>query len=159
MDPAAAPAGLDLWPYLDPFLSYVFIPALIPLIAWFVNKTAKWLGVEMDDRQRAAVLATVERGAGAMLRKHAQDLRGRLTIPLSHPAVAEAAEYVQRRVPDTLKKMKLSGEDIRDLISTHIASRLDIELPPSKPMTEQEILHELKDLLQQFVELQTPKGV
>jgi hypothetical protein len=60
----------------------------------------------------------------AMLRKYGGALQREPTVTASTPAVIEAADYVERRLPDSIKKLDMDSAGVRDLMATRINAGL-----------------------------------
>lgn len=152
MDPAAAPAGLDLFTPLQPYLAEIISLVIGSLMLAGLRLLQKHLGIQASAEHQQAILAAVERATGAALRRYGPELQRITTIESDNPAVIEAAEYVKTQLPKRLKQMGMGEKEVRAFVAKELESRLDIELPPPAEMTDDEIkrkLVELLDLLQQ----------
>lgn len=144
---------------LEPYIVELVGGILSLVTLTLVGIAARHLGIQVSADHRDAIQAAVRRAAGAAAFRYGPQLREAMTIGLDDPAVIEAADYVQRRLPDKLKKLKLSPEDVRDLVTTEIANRMGAEpIPPPVQMSEAEAMRRVAELLEQILQLRKAKS-
>lgn len=129
---AAAFAGDDqsgttisLVPVLNEVLEYIVV-VVVAVIGWVVSRLTgylrKWLGIRVDDSQRAVVMGAVERGvnyAADRLRETMANNKN-LNVNCRSLLIATAVKYVQARVPDALNHFKLTPSDIGQMVAAKL---------------------------------------
>lgn len=112
---------VDLTPLLQ--LAITFAVALLSALgAWAIKRVGDRLGLEADDKRRAYLNEALEKGlvfaaergvaAGADLKRI--DVRDRM--------VTAAIEYVLPKVPDALQKLKITPDDLRQMLEARLVS-------------------------------------
>lgn len=124
--------SVSLVPLFNEILEYVAV-IIVGFIAWGFGRVAvylrRWLGIRVDDSQRAVVMGAVERGvnyAANIARQRAANDKI-LTINTRSVLIAEALKYVQNRVPDALKHFNLSPNDIADMVTAKIEEQNTVD--------------------------------
>lgn len=129
---AAAFAGDDqsgttisLVPVLNGVLEYIVV-VVVAVIGWVVSRLTgylrKWLGIRVDDSQRAVVMGAVERGvnyAADRLRTTMANNKN-LNVNCRSLLIATAVKYVQARVPDALNHFKLTPDDVGQMVAAKL---------------------------------------
>ena len=145
---AAAFAGDDqsgttisLVPVLNEVLEYIVV-VIIAVIGWGFSRLAgylrKWLGIRVDDSQRAVVMGAVERGvnyAADCLRKTMAENKN-LNVDCRSQLIATAIKYVQARVPDALNHFKLTPQDVGDMVAAKLEEFGTIDKMATTPVSE-----------------------
>lgn len=149
--------SVSLFAAFEPLIREVIFGVLTLVLMGALELARRHLGLKVSQENKQVILAASQRAATAILSRYGPALRD-LTTPDS-PAVQEAARYVQDQLPKRLKQMGMDGAAVQRLILAEIESRLGTDIPEPRAMTEQEILHEMKDLYDKLVELKAPKGV
>lgn len=162
MDPAAAPAGLDLYQLLYSIFGPILQEVIVGILMAFVIGPVIALGVRHNVIQRDAinldtVNLAVHRGVGALMYKHGERLRSAMTFEVHDPAIEEAAKYLETQIPKKLKQMGIGPEQVRNLVVTELANRLGTETAPA-PVTEADVLRRVADSLEQLVQLRKVKS-
>lgn len=116
---------ISLVPIVNEALEYIVV-IVIAIIGWGVNRVTgylrKWLGIRVDDSQRAVVMGAIERGVNyatdALREKIASNEY--LTLDCRTLLIASAIGYVQKRVPDALRHFKLTPADVGDMVAAKL---------------------------------------
>ena len=120
------PAVIDLTPltgYLFEAIGLVLLAltslAVAYLSAWIKRKS----GIELDNNARNTIERAIHGGISfAMEKLRDQDL-GRVEV--RNQAIADAANYVIERVPDSLKRFGLAPQDVATIVTSRVGSYLD----------------------------------
>lgn len=151
MDPSAAPATLDLFVLLEPYIREAITLLVTSVIGAALLLLKQYTGIQVRAEHRDAITAAINRKAQAVLREHGPELRRSLAIDVDNPAVAEVTEYIQAQLPKRLKAMGMSAENVRNMAAAEIAKALGVEdLPPPPELTEEEIKKRMIELLEQL---------
>ena len=116
---------ISLAPLFNELLEYIVV-IVVAVIGWGFSRLAgylrKWLGIRVDDSQRAVVMGAVERGvnyaADQLRQKMAES--NKLSIDFRSLLIATAVKYVQARVPDALIHFKLTPKDVGDMVAAKL---------------------------------------
>jgi len=124
---------VDLSPLLLQLLSVVGV-AVLAIAGWAVKKVADKFGLENDAKIREYLLSAVERGVEFGKHKAEEKLGDAnwAKIDVKNELVASAAGYVLKKVPDALKKFKLTEDDVKDLILSKLGASNE-ETAATKP--------------------------
>lgn len=112
--------AINLAPLLNVAIQIVALVALgfVPVL---VTKAASWLHIQNQSALLQRVVDIVDRGIN-----YAQNIAttraATVSIGVSNPLVADAANYVIAKAPDALKALKMD--------STHVADLVLARLPP-----------------------------
>jgi len=118
---------------IDIVVNYVLMPVLVTIVtaavSWAAVQYNKWTGqqIEAKDREalQSALLNGIRLGLQAVLRQHPSADPARLTVEQQAIATTVAAGYVQRSVPDAVKRFGLSPTRIRDLAEPKLPLPID----------------------------------
>lgn len=129
--PVVAYAGdtvLSLAPVTNYLIEYAVVAA-VGVAGWALSRVTnglrKWLGIRIDDSQRAVVMGAVERGANYaadVLREHIR-VKGLAAVDVRSELIKAGISYVQNRVPDALAHFKLSPTDVGDMIAAQLQNK------------------------------------
>ncbi len=111
---------LDLRPAL-PALFALAVAVLTAVVPFVVPLLRRVLGWHLTMAQGAIVEAAVKRGAGVAAQFLAANTGVFDMIPVHNAAVASGAEYVLRRLPDTLKALELTPDHVQEMVGAELA--------------------------------------
>jgi len=98
---------------------------LLALGAWVATKVAQTFGLENDDKIRGyldkAVVNAIEFGE----KKAREEVKKAdwAKIETKNAMVAHAAGYVLSKVPDAVKRFKLTEDDVKDLVTARLGEK------------------------------------
>ncbi len=121
------------WAVVEPFIMPLVSAIVAGLLAWLSTEVKRFLGIKIEAQHREALHSAVMSGVAAALTrmsKSAQDAR----IEIKADVVRDAILWAERSVPDAIKALGVTPEDIANLA----AAKLSIlaEAPsaiPTKP--------------------------
>ena len=124
----AADTTLSLAPITNTLIDYAAV-AVAGIIGWAVtritNGLRNFVGIKIDDAQRAVVMGAVERGVNYAfdnLREHIR-VKGATTIDVRSLLIKTGLSYVQARVPDALAHFKLRPVDVADMLAAKLQEK------------------------------------
>lgn len=150
MDGASASASLDIYALIEPYVQELVGLLVVTATATVLAFLKQHLGVKVREENQQAILAAAERASRAALWRYRPELRRMMRVDIDHPAVREAAGYLEAQIPKRLKKMGMGAADVRSFVAKEIESRLEMEVPEPPKMTEDEIKRRLTSLLEQL---------
>lgn len=153
MDPSAAPATLDVFALLEPYIREFVTLLVTSVMGAGLLLLKQYTGIQVRAEHRDAITAAINRKAQATLRRYGEDLRGSLTVTVSHPAVAEVAEYIETQLPKRMKQIGMDADAVRNMAATELERILGTELPLPREMTEEEVKKQMIVLMEQLVQL------
>lgn len=120
-----------------PLASYALelLAVVITVFAsWALTKLGQRFGVDIDERLDARLDAAIERGlAYGMEKIKSKDLD--LTIDTKNEFVEEAANYVIKGMPKTIRKFGLTKERVREMVESRLAG--NVKKPTEVPQVAQ----------------------
>jgi len=110
---------IDLTPLLDVGIE-ILAGALLAVATWAVTRFARKIGIDIDDKTRAYLRDAIAGGIDYAIKaaKAAGKDIGRVEV--RNALVADAARYVLAQVPDGVRRLKLSRENVENLIRRHL---------------------------------------
>jgi hypothetical protein len=121
MDPTADPTLIQI---IAPWIETAFQGIVGLALALGLELARRHLGMAETQVSQDAVNKAAASMTEAMLRKYGGALQREPTVTASTPAVIEAADYVERRLPDSIKKLDMDSAGVRDLMATRINAGL-----------------------------------
>lgn len=110
-----APAHADTGGLLDairPALADIAVAVIAAAVAWAAQRFQAWTGIQIEARHREALQSALANGARTMIENG------------SEADFLRAIDYVERSVPDALRKLKVNGRDrIRELLKPHAVAQ------------------------------------
>lgn len=116
---------ISLVPIVNEALEYIVV-IVIAIIGWGVSRVTgylrKWLGIRVDDSQRAVVMGAVERGVNYATDAVREMIANSdyLTVDCRTLLITTAIRYVQKRIPDALRHFKLTPDDVGDMVAAKL---------------------------------------
>ena len=108
-----------------PFVLEMLAGVVLILAAWALKRFATKMGVESDEKVRKYLIDTIQAGVAYGKNKVEEELGDTdvTKADVKNVMLAHAASYVMTRVPDAVKKFKLTEQDIRDLVLAHLEEK------------------------------------
>lgn len=121
MDPTVATEVIEFGPTLSVILQGL-AGVLLAVGTWAVKLLADKLGLEKDDKVRQYLNDAIKNGVEFGKKKAKEELSDAdwTRIETKNVLLAHAAGYVLSKVPDAVKRFKLTEDDIKDLIYSRI---------------------------------------
>jgi len=90
--------------------------------SWALYKVQQKFGLENEDKIREVVMGAIERGVTYGKHKAEEELKDAdwAKVETKNALVAHAASYVLTKVPDAVKKFKLSEDQVKELVLTKL---------------------------------------
>ena len=108
---------IDLSPILTILLQSL-AGAVMAVAGWALHKVQQKFSLENEGKIREVVMAAVARGITYGKNKAQEELNNAdwAKIETKNAMVAHASNYVLSKVPDAVKKFKLTEDQVRDLV-------------------------------------------
>jgi len=110
---------IDLTPLLDVGLQ-ILAGILLAVGTWAVSKIAKKVGIEVDDAARAYVREAIQGGIDYAVKAAKAAGKDVTKIEVKNELVADAVNYVLAQVPDGIRKLNLTQENVENLVRRHL---------------------------------------
>lgn len=122
-------ALIDLGPLLTVLLQALG-GVVLAVAGWAVWKVQQKFGLENEEKLRNTVMEVVERGVTYGKNKANEELNDAdwTKIETKNALVGHAANYVLTKVPDAVKKFKLTEDEVKDLV----LAKLEVPEAPVK---------------------------
>lgn len=145
--PLPSATTFDFGPWAMAILDFV-APTLIGVVGllgvWILKRLAAWLGLKIDDSQRAAVEQALLHAVNFALEKVGDRAKGGIPIDLKHDAIVTAAAYAQRSIPGALKHFNIDDRRLAEMVESRLEGVLveDGSRTVSEPVTAASITRE-----------------
>ena len=111
--------------FMQEFMSTVFMPALLAMIAFAIRSAVQILkskaGVEIDAEMSRSLHAAIERYVRSKAAQYLKDMGSDLGTNLIRDEIADgAARYIEKMNPDAMERFDLDAAKIDALIKPHI---------------------------------------
>lgn len=117
-------AGISFAPMFENYILPVVGTAISGLIMWGIQKAAKLVNIQIDDRQRDLIHSVVDRGISAGRLWANTAMTGRLDIATQSAIARTAAGYANDRIPGALKHFKLTPQELEAIVQARMAELL-----------------------------------
>lgn len=113
---------LDLTQFA-PFVLEILAGVLLGVLIWAGKKLANKLGVDADNEIRQYFTQAIQSSIafGKEKAKEKLDSTDWSSVEVKNETLAKATEYLNKHVPDAIKKFKLSEEEVKELVLARLA--------------------------------------
>lgn len=133
---AASPSTTVSLDWLVNLAFEMLVPALVTAVSavfgWLGARLAKLAGVNIDRVRQVALQDAIGRalqGAAERLRRAIDPVE----VDVRSVLVAEAARYIERTMPDTLKHFNIDSDLLTDLVDQRLNLMLEVSATKPKP--------------------------
>lgn len=108
-----------------PYIIEIMAGIIFGLLLWLIKRYITKLGIEADEKVREYLMEAINASIVYGKNKAIEELGTEdvAEIDNRNSTIAYAVKYVITRVPDAIKKFKLSEEDIRDLVLARLEEK------------------------------------
>ena len=107
-------------------LAAALVSALVGVLLTYVNK---WIGLSVDDKNRAALASAAQTAAGNVLASIEGDLSQK-SFTINNAVVRDAVRWVERSAPGAIAHFGLSPDDLAQLVLGKIGA-LQAQMTPA----------------------------
>lgn len=132
---AEATTAVDFGPAATAIIEWLapMIAALVVAFgSWVASKLASLLGLKITAMQRATIDHGLDRGIGYAISRLSDRAAGGIPVKFKNEAVAMAADYAMRAIPDALKYFRKGRSELDDMIESRLEGLL---VDPDNPTT------------------------
>jgi hypothetical protein len=114
---------VDFQPTIDLVVNLLCAGILVPLVSFAITKLLAKLHIDKESALGQKILAAAENGAALAVAKVETATKGKVSVSVKDARVAEALAYVQRSVPDTLTKLGVTEDHLRDIVTAKLEQK------------------------------------
>lgn len=119
-----------LWDGLVPYIVAAIGAVIAGLGTWAVALLQRMTGIKASDAARERIQSAAMTGVNLGLAKVGDKL-GDFTVDVKSEVLAEAAQWVQRSVPDSLKRLGITEDDVRQLVESKLPVAVAVAASPA----------------------------
>jgi len=125
---------IDFGPVISVGLE-LLIGALLGVATWAVTRLGKRFGIEIDEGTRDYVRQAIDGGVIYAFRKVVPNVGPNnqpiVTTQVRNKLLAEAVSYVLTQVPDGLRRLNMTRENVEKLVTRALPTPADSDAPAS----------------------------
>lgn len=108
-----------LFGVVSPYIVELVSVAVTALLAWVSTMATRLMGVQLDAKAREALHSAAMTGVNAAISKLGVMASG-FTIDVKQQIIVEAIRWVEKSVPDALKRLKVGPEEIAKIVASKL---------------------------------------
>lgn len=116
---------LSIFNNIIPYILEIMAGIIFGLLLWLIKRYIIKLGIEADEKVREYLMEAIHASVIYGKNKAIEELGTEdvVEIDVRNCIIAHAVKYISSRVPDAVKKFKLSEEDIKDLVLARLEEK------------------------------------
>lgn len=112
---------------LQPVIVELLLALILGAATWLMRFLPERMRIEIEAKHRAALHSALETGVGYALDAAELALRANPAIGVPDAAIGRVLDYVERSVPDAIKKLGPSRQMLQDMARAKIVEKLGID--------------------------------
>ena len=109
---------------IQPILVELLLTLILAVLAWFLRLLPERFRVDIEAKHRAALHSAIDTGVGLLI----DTMQKHPTIAAPDMAIGTVLDYVERSVPDAIRKLGPSRAQLEDMARSKLQQQVDVVL-------------------------------
>lgn len=109
---------------IQPILVELLLTLIIAVLAWFLRLLPERFRVDIEAKHRAALHSAIDTGVGLLI----DTMQKHPTIAAPDMAIGTVLDYVERSVPDAIRRLGPSRAQLEDMARAKLQQQVDAVL-------------------------------
>ena len=109
---------------IQPILVELLLTLILAVLAWFLRLLPERFRVDIEAKHRAALHSAIDTGVGLLI----DTMQKHPTIAAPDMAIGTVLDYVERSVPDAIRRLGPSRAQLEDMARSRLQQQVDAVL-------------------------------
>lgn len=109
---------------IQPILVELLLTLILAVLAWFLRLLPERFRVDIEAKHRAALHSAIDTGVGLLI----DTMQKHPTIAAPDMAIGTVLDYVERSVPDAIRRLGPSRAHLEDMARSRLQQQVDAVL-------------------------------
>ena len=109
---------------IQPILVELLLTLILAVLAWFLRLLPERFRVDIEAKHRAALHSAIDTGVGLLI----DTMQKHPTIAAPDVAIGTVLDYVERSVPDAIRRLGPSRAQLKDMARAKLTQQVDAML-------------------------------
>lgn len=109
---------------IQPILVELLLTLILAVLAWFLRLLPERFRVDIEAKHRAALHSAIDTGVGLLI----DTMQKHPTIAAPDMAIGTVLDYVERSVPDAIRRLGPSRSQLEDMARAKLQQQVDAVL-------------------------------